>query len=561
MVSIPHSSAKPGSNGKDYLPLFQWYGLDFKANGTDNVHADQCPFCEKDRFYLNRATGQYKCHSENTCGAKGNAYTFLRAIFEMCLERTSDEQYRQLKAKRELPLQTLKRHKLAWCNLHDCWLIPFFSEQDEVLNALRYYPETNKKLSLPVLAVRLHGLNFLSREDRTLFLVEGPFDGIALDQHLKANRTRERYDILAVPSANIFQEEWLKYLQGRSVRLCLDNDKAGRDGQNKILGLVEKHKTPCKLFALQWPNGYADGCDIGDLIRDGTDIAEFTHEHCQQVAAPKPRILFVQGSTIPEQKLRWLWTGHLPFGQFVSMSGYMGTQKSTIARDIAARATAGLPMPNCDKGGEPFDVMYFTSEDSDSRVRDIVRVHNGDLDRLWVHDIASTTEPIDLLHCLEEMEASINARQVRLVILDALNSFVGGDISSDAKARRTLTSKLHGLARRTGACIIGIRNWGRAEGGTASQKALGAVSLSDVARAVLNTNEQEPGTPEGRISPRRFLLEFEKVSDVAPPDPIPYRVEDLSTCEEDSHLRRIVWDPPDGKGLMAVCLKNGSKKR
>ena len=61
----------------------------------------------------------------------------------------------------------------------------------------------------------------------------------------------------------------------------------------------------------------------------------------------------------------------------------------------------------------------------------------------------------------------------RRVVLDALNSFVGGDISTDSKARRSLSGRLQALARCTGACIIGIRNWGRSDGGSALQKALG----------------------------------------------------------------------------------------
>jgi hypothetical protein len=237
-----------------------------------------------------------------------------------------------------------------------------------------------------------------------------------------------------------------------------------------------------RWHALRWPEGYPEKCDIGDLIRDGINVVEFTREHCAPLTTTERRILFTRGSHVSGEAVRWFWPGHVPFGTFVSLSGLMGTQKSTIARNIAARATAGLPMPNCETALPPFNVMYFTSEDTGSRVVDIFGSHGGDHSLLHVHDVASNCEVIDLLDCLREMEAEINTRGVRLVILDALNSFVGGDISTDSKARRTLSGRLQALARRTGACVIGVRNWGREDTGSASQKSLEATSLSDVAR-------------------------------------------------------------------------------
>ena len=553
-----------------YLKLFELFGGPFNVCGNE-ARAEECPLCGKSKFHVNVETGQYKCHSANTCGAKGNAYDFIRWVHNTCLEATTDEDYRRLKVARKLSLQTLKRHELAWDAANCCWLIPYKSESGEVLNLTRYLPESGRKFSLPGLPLRLYGLHELQPDSsRTLLVCEGPFDAIALDQHLREKKTRKRYDILAVPSANIFKPEWLKHLKGRTVRLLFDNDKAGRDGQERIAKLCREEKVDCRLSTLIWPTDFSEKYDIGDLVRDGVNVVEFAHDHCVQVTMAEQRIIFIQGNEIPEEKVDWFWKGHLSFGTLVSLSGLMGTQKSTVARDLAARATAGLAMPNCTKALAPFDVFYFTSEDSASRVRDIVRIHRGDLTRLHVHDIASSTEPIDLLNYLKEIEAQIKARQCRLVILDALNSFVGGDISTDSRARRTLSGQLQSLARRTGACIIGIRNWGRMESGSASQKSLGATSLSDVARCVMNTLEVQVKKGE----PRRFQLEFEKVSDAPKPLPIPYSVENLSTCEANSHHRQIIWGKPVDslaqvksiakslpKFMQSLKARNGSKKR
>lgn len=563
MPRIPPTNDKPSPNGKpsSFLKLFKLFGGTFTVSGKE-AHAAECPFCGNAKFFLEVETGLYKCHSANTCGEKGNAYDFIRRVYDDCLRETTDDDYHRLKNVRGLPLQTWKRHGLAWCRATGCWLVPFMSETGKVLNLTRYYPETGGKFALPGLSLQLYGLDQLKTDtNRKLFVCEGPFDAIALDHHLRDKKTRDRFDILAVPSANVFYPDWLKYLKGRTVRLCLDNDKAGRDGQQRIAKLARDKKVDAKLYSLNWPLSLPDKCDLGDLIRDGGNVADFTRDHCSKITTTERRILFTRGDEIPEQCVTWLWPGHIPFGTFVSLSGLMGTQKSTVARDLAARCTAGLPMPNCEQPLAPFDVFYFTSEDASARVRDIVRIHEGDLTRLHVHDIASGSEPIDLLDCLEEMESQIKSHRARLVILDALNSFVGGDISTDSKARRSLSGQLQSLARRTGSCIIGIRNWGRMDCGTSSQKSLGATSLSDVARCVMNTVEVEPMEKGG---PRHFKLEFEKVSDAPKPLPIPYGVNNLSTGEADSHYRRLLWEKPiDGAAFVAGIegARKGSGKR
>jgi hypothetical protein len=560
MPPIPTSSTNghaTDNGGASYVKLYEAFGCEFTITGKQ-ARAEACPFCGKSKFGVNTETGQFKCLSANTCGVSGNAYDFIRLIHRQCLEATTDEHYHRLKDRRGLPLQTLKRHDIAWDSESGCWLIPFKSESGDVLNLVRYWTESGDKRTLPGLPLRLYGLDQLQQDGkRTLMVCEGPLDAIALDQHFREKKTRDRYDILAVPSATVFKPDWLRYLKGRTVRLCLDNDKAGQDGQQRIVKLARQEKVDCNLHTLNWPADFAEKYDLGDLIRAGFNVAEFTREHCLKVAAEGRRILFQRGDEIPEQRVTWLWPGHVPFGTFVSLSGLMGTQKSTIIRDVAARGTAGLPMPNCAEAVPPFDVFYLTSEDAGSRVRDIVRLHGGDLTRLHVHDIATgNSEPIDLLDCLDEMEAQIKSQKVRLVILDALNSFVGGDISTDSRARRTLSGQLQSLARRTGACIIGIRNWGRMDGGTSAQRSLGATSLSDVARCVMNTRELPP-VEKG--APRRFQLEFEKVSDAPQPLPIPYAVENLSTGDADSHHRRLHWSRPVTAEAVKAALGGGKK--
>jgi hypothetical protein len=368
--------------------------------------------------------------------------------------------------------------------------------------------------------LQMYGLDALSADKgRILFVCEGPFDALALETHLCAVKKRKLFDVLAVPSANVFREKWLKYLKGRTVRLVFDNDEAGRKGQERIAKLVRDKRVPCKVTALDWP-AEPPVKDVENLIRAGVRAVDFTHRHCKLAATGLRPIPFVRGDQIPEEKAAWLWKLHIRFGTLVSFSGQMGTHKSAVAKYLAAMATAGKPMPLCETALPPFDVIFFTSEDSAARVKDLVRLYGGDLKRLHVHDIVTTEEPIDVLEYLPEIEANLIAKGARLLILDAMNSFVGGDITSDAKQRRTLSNRLLSLARRTGACILGLRNLGRVDTGKGSNNSLGGISVAHAGRCALNTLALPPRNPKDKKELPRFALEFEKVTGAPPQPPV-----------------------------------------
>ena len=127
-------------------------------------------------------------------------------VYDGWLKQTTDADYHRLRDKRGLPLQTLKRHGLAFNADAREWLIPFRNRRGEVVNLVRYLPSTGQKLNLPGLAVSLYGLDTLSKDcSKPLFLVEGSFDAMALDHHLRRENARPLRHIGGA---------WCQYLQG-----------------------------------------------------------------------------------------------------------------------------------------------------------------------------------------------------------------------------------------------------------------------------------------------------------------------------------------------------------
>src|SRR5262245_54052476 len=91
--------------------------------------------------------------------------------------------------------------------------------------------------------------------------------------------------------------------------------------------------------------------DLGDLAprRTSSMVSERTLVSLAEVA--------------PEQ-IRWLWAGRLPLGKISLLEGDPGSGKSTVTYDLAARVTAGRPMPGCSDAAEPAGVVLLQAEDS-----------------------------------------------------------------------------------------------------------------------------------------------------------------------------------------------------
>jgi hypothetical protein len=332
----------------DYARVFETFGVSFgKVNGCEAV-AKACPFCDKDRFYLNVEKGLYHCKH---CDQSGNVTTYLTWLHRQFLEKTTPAHYLQLKEKRGIASQTLKLHELAYDKARDRWLIPFKSGEGNVVNLQLYYPNVEKdnKRWLPELPSALYGFDKLTGgKDKLVLLCEGAFDAIALDYSIGAHH-RGNYAIVATPGA--FKAEWAEHFRGRKVRAFYDNDKGGeqhREGVQKLLG---ESGVAAELKCLKWPEGMPDGCDLNDLARDpqfaDKSVLGWLMDHCYEVVR-ESKLKWVWGTDPDEEEqIEWVWQDRVRTGTYTSFSGRRRTFKSTAMRYWVSRFTRGLPLPGC----------------------------------------------------------------------------------------------------------------------------------------------------------------------------------------------------------------------
>lgn len=238
----------------DWKAFYLQYLPNLKTKG-DELHG-LCPFHNEKNpsFGIKIKTGQYKCLS---CGATGNAWTFLQAYKGMTKEdatktimefagiksepktktkrpRFTIEQYAEAK---KLDIDKLREYGLK--NTPRGMAIPYHDEKGIVV-ATRYRHSLGGKVGKwsweKGSKVHIYGLWRIEeiRKKGYVVIVEGESDC----------HTCWQYDIPAIgaPGANTFQPAWTAYLKGLDVYLLKEPDEGGEAFLKKIcVGLLEGH--------------------------------------------------------------------------------------------------------------------------------------------------------------------------------------------------------------------------------------------------------------------------------------------------------------------------------
>jgi hypothetical protein len=253
--------------------FYQQYLPGLKVKG-DELHG-LCPFHNEKHpsFGIKIKTGQYKCLS---CGAEGNAWTFLqenkgmtkeqatRTIFEFAgiekkqpASRTKKPAFTLEEYAAAKQLDTSALQSFGVKNTPRGMAIPYMDEKGNLI-ATRFRHSLKGAIRFSWLKgskVMPYGLWRLAtaREKGYIVVVEGESDCHTLWAH----------DIpaLGMPGADTFQPRWAQYFQDLNVYLYKEPDQGGETFLKKIcVGLLDSHFTGkvCSL-ALQ---GYKDPSEL-----------------------------------------------------------------------------------------------------------------------------------------------------------------------------------------------------------------------------------------------------------------------------------------------------------
>src|SRR5574343_1344969 len=89
--------------------IFETLGLQLRKEGTQE--RGECPFCGKDKFYLNPTRSVWDC---KVCGKSGNEVTIISQIHEAVYRPAmGDRQYGRLASYRGIPEQSFRSSPLV----------------------------------------------------------------------------------------------------------------------------------------------------------------------------------------------------------------------------------------------------------------------------------------------------------------------------------------------------------------------------------------------------------------------------------------------------------------
>ena len=238
---------------------------------------------------------------------------------------------------------------------------------------------------------------------------------------------------------------------------------------------------------------------------------------------PRRELAFVPAAHVRSERVEWLMEPWIPRRSLTLLAGREGLGKSTIAVDIAARATRGeLDNRN------PLRVLYLATEDSRSMtVKPRLVAAGADLDAVGFLDVTlgEYGGSLSLPHDYPLLSELIVSERIGLVVLDAAKSAMSSTLNDhrDDDVRRFL-EPMSKMADDFDVVFVALVHFGKRASTDSGTLILGSIAWSQVARSVLSVaRDDESGTlivtnTKGNLAPREMSKECAIASARVPVD-------------------------------------------
>ena len=173
---------------------------------------------------------------------------------------------------------------------------------------------------------------------------------------------------------------------------------------------------------------------------------------------PEKTVKLISGRDVKTESPVWLWRDWLALGQLTILAGPSQAGKTSIAIEIAARLSAGLPMPDGKASPKCF-IVIWSGEDSFGILKARYLAAGGDVDRLFL--VAATDKTgaetyFDPATDIDKLDVAMsNLDEPILLIVDSIVSAVRGDMNMANVVRRAL-QPIKDLVDKHQAAFIGI---------------------------------------------------------------------------------------------------------
>ena len=336
--------------------------------------------------------------------------------------------------------------------------------------------------------------------DKQLLVFEAPIDLLSFIELFPKNWQQHNYLSLGGVSGKALRQFLSERPDVERVFLCLDSDKAGEDACKRLAGLLPDTVSVTRIQPCMK--------DWNDVLAHRAEIPNRNYFKSIVLKEPsKPEtVKIIRMSDVELTPVEWLWKPYLPFGKLSVLQGNPGEGKTYFAMHLAAACTNGKLLPNMERM-EPFNVIYQTAEDGlGDTVKPRLIEAGADLDRVLVIDDSD----VQLTLSDERIEKAIVENNVRLVIIDPIQAYLGADVDMNrANEVRPIFMRLGQVAQRTGCAILLIGHLNKAAGMQSLQRGLGSIDIAAAVRSVMFIGKL-------KHDPTMRILTHEK-SSLAPP--------------------------------------------
>ena len=336
--------------------------------------------------------------------------------------------------------------------------------------------------------------------DKQLLVFEAPIDLLSFIELFPKNWQQHNYLSLGGVSGKALRQFLSERPDVERVFLCLDSDKAGEDACKRLAALLPDTVSVTRIQPCMK--------DWNDVLVHRAEIPNRNYFKSIVLKEPsKPEtVKIIRMSDVELTPVEWLWKPYLPFGKLSVLQGNPGEGKTYFAMHLAAACTNGKLLPNMERM-KPFNVIYQTAEDGlGDTVKPRLIEAGADLDRVLVIDDSE----VQLTLSDERIEKAIVENNVRLLIIDPIQAYLGADVDMNrANEVRPIFMRLGQVAQRTGCAILLIGHLNKAAGMQSLQRGLGSIDIAAAVRSVMFIGKL-------KHDPTMRILTHEK-SSLAPP--------------------------------------------
>jgi len=246
------------------------------------------------------------------------------------------------------------------------------------------------------------------------------------------------------------------------------------------------------------------------LVGQGADPATAKAAAANGSTPSAREVVLLSADSIEPCSPRWAWANRVPLGLVSILAGREGLGKSTMTIELGAQATRGELAGDLE--GTPAQVVYASGEDSPhTTLVPRLMAAGADLSLVSILEVVDRLDGervpgvLTLPDDLPKLGAAVVAAGARLLVLDPLVGYLGGDVNAhrDQDVRRVL-APLARLASDQDIAVLGVMHLNKGDTTDVLSRVSGSVGFTASARSVL-AFARDPEDAEGEAGPYRVL--------------------------------------------------------